>query len=257
MIYLAATVGAGLAGVGAGAYAGAGTAWRRIEARAARQATLRSEACAADIELGSWLYGAAMRAGAGALVGAVVALASWSATPLGVVAIPLGAALGWLVARRNLRDAAKLARGALREAAVSLGELVSVSLAGGWGLTFALPEAAKQLPGRAGARLRRVVLDASGPWDGLVELGEHAAVSDLVDLGQVLALGAEQQSRTKDVLLGWAIAAREAALSDAEAAAGDQTDAMTVSTALVLMGFLLFLLVPAGLSILGNVRGHL
>jgi tight adherence protein C len=257
MIYLAAAVGAGVAGLGAGAYAGAGTAWRRVEARAAQQGALRSETCATDVELSGWLYGAALRVGLGVGLGVLVAALGWSTTPLAVVAAPFGGLLGWVFVRRSLRQGAKAARSALREAAVSLGELVSVGLAGGAGLMFALPEGAKQLSGPAGLRVGRLVLDAERPWEALVELGEQAGASELVDLGQVLALGAEEQSRTKEVLLGWAVAAREAALSDAEAAAGDQTDAMTVSTALVLMGFLLFLLVPAGLSILGNVRGHL
>jgi hypothetical protein len=65
----------------------------------------------------------------------------------------------------------------------------------------------------------------------------------------------EQQARTREVLLGWAQAARAARLEEAEAAAGATTEAMTGPLAQVAFGFLLTVGVPAVLELLSGVQG--
>lgn len=252
---LAAAVGAVVAGGGAGLWVGAPKLRGRAEARTAGGPEVMSDLCATGRNPRDFVSATGLRMGLGLVVGVALAILAWPfAGPLGVVLAMLAPAMGWALARRELRSQAKVARRGLEEAAVSLGELVSVGIAGGLGLGYALSQGAAQLDGPQASRVGRVARCGDEPWVDVGALGRAAGVDALVDLGQVLALGSRERARTKEVLLDWAVASRQAVLADAEGRAGDMSEAMSVSAVWVLMGFLAFLLVPAVLSVLNHVQ---
>lgn len=253
-----ALVAAAVAGAGAATYAG----WRAGSERLAHDAARRlaaspqaaSDLAALGTDARAFVGGAGGRLAAGAGIGAVLAVAGWGLVgPLAILAVFAGlAGAGVLVWSSLGRQAAK-ARSELRVAGLEMAELVSLAIGGGLGVPAALERAASSLVGPAGGRLAHVARSGPEPWAGLEAMGEEVRVAELADLGRTLALGAAHQARTREVLLGWAQAARAARLEEAEAAAAATTEAMTGPLALVAFGFLLVVGVPAVLQLLSGV----
>ena len=251
---------ASVVGVGATAYAG----WPRWSAQLHRAATRRAQAspdlgadlAALDQEVPAFVARSVGRAGMGLVGGLVLAILAWGLVgPLGVVAVPAGAGLAAISARWSLARQASAVRVEMRLATLELAELVSLAIGAGLGVPAALARAATAGTGGAGGRLRRVIESSATPWTSLEDLSETLRVAELGDFARSLAVGVEQQARTREVLLGWAQAARAARLEETEASAGTTTEAMTGPLALVAFGFLLTVGVPAVLQLLSGVRG--
>lgn len=254
-----ALAGAAVAGAGATVAVGA-SRWRaQLGERAARRVEA-SEGLSADLAaLGSDAEGvvaaAAARVLAGATVGAIAAIAPWNLIgPAGVGAVLAGAGLGALSARWMLARRAEAARSALRVAALEMAELISLAIGGGLGVPAALDRASATVGGDAGGRLRDLTRLGPAPWATLEDFGEAVRVPEICDLGRTLAVGVDHQARTREVLLGWAQAARGARLEEAEAAAAATTEAMTGPLALVAFGFLLMVGIPAVVQLLSGVN---
>jgi Flp pilus assembly protein TadB len=248
------------------AVAGAGTSvavgWSRWRARLGERAVQRVEASedlAADLaalgaDAPSFVASSAARIVVSGAVGVIVAVAAWGLVgPAGLLVVPAGSALGALTARWSLTRQAAAARNALRVAGLEMAELISLAIGGGLGVPAALDRASTTVGGHGGDRLRTVVAAAHEPWAALEAFGERVRVAELTDLGRTLAVGVDQQARTREVLLGWAQAARAARLEEAEAAAAATTEAMTGPLALVAFGFLLMVGIPAVVQLLSGV----
>ncbi len=253
-----AVAGAVVAGSGATVAVG----WSRWSEKLREQAVRRVESSAelaADLaalgaDAPTFVATSAARLAAGTAAGLVLAIAAWGLIgPAGLLAIPAGGAIGALAARWGLARQATDARGALRVAALEMAELVSLAIGGGLGVPAALDRASSTVGGVAAERLRALVQSAPEPWAALEAFGEEVRVGELTDFGRTLAVGVAQQARTREVLLGWAQAARAARLEETEAAAAATTEAMTGPLALVAFGFLLMVGIPAVLQLLSGV----
>lgn len=251
---------AAVVGVGSGAYAG-WPRWRpRLSLAAVEQVRARPGLVADLAVVGSgdavFVGDAVARCAAGAVGGLVLAAVAWTlAGASGLLLIPFGVAIGLATTRRSLSRRAGSTRAALRQGGLELAELVSLAIGAGLGVPAALERGLRSLRGEAGDRLRAVCSSAAAPWSALESFAEAVAVPELADFARTLALGAEAQGRTREVLLGWAQAARAARLEEAEAAAGATTEAMTGPLALVAFGFLFLVGVPAVLQLLSGVSG--
>lgn len=251
---------ASVVGVGAAAYAGwpcwSAQLHRAASRRARASPDLGADLAVLDQEVPAFVARSVGHAGIGMVGGVVLAVLAWGLVgPIGLVAVPAGAGLAAASARWSLARRAAATRAEMRLATLELAELVSLAIGAGLGVPAALARAAMAGTGGAGARLRRVVESSATPWTSLEDLGDAVRVAELGDFARSLAIGVEQQARTREVLLGWAQAARAARLEEAEAAAGATTEAMTGPLALVAFGFLLTVGVPAVLQLLSGVRG--
>lgn len=255
-----AVVAATVAGAGATAAAGSRrwmTEARRAAVRRAEHAPgIASDLTAIGSDVDAFVSAAAGRFAAGGGTGVVVAVVMWSVVgPFSLVAVALGTGIGAMSARWTLaRDAAR-ARAELKAGALELAELASLGIGGGLGVAAALERGLAALAGPGARRLRAIAGPGPEPWRALESFGEAVAVVELADLGATLGVGVHQQARTRDVLLGWAEAARAARLEEAEASAAATTEAMTGPLALVAFGFLLVVGVPAVVQLLSGVSG--
>lgn len=230
---------------------------RTLLSRAGRSDRLVGDLAAADITLPLFVSGA-VRAGAagvglGIVVGIVCMALGTSAVALGLCAL-IGLLLGYLLVRQELTRRAERARAALNALAVSLAELMSLALAGSLGLEGALELGLDTIESPAGDRVRSVTRTGM-PWVAIEMLGRSTRAETLADLGGILQIGAEQRARTRDTLLGWSQTLRQSRLAEAEAKAGNVTEAMAAPLALILVGLLTYLGYPALLKILDGLGG--
>jgi len=128
-------------------------------------------------------------------------------------------------------------------------DLVAMNLAGGRGLPEALMSAAEISDGWAVRRIRNALADArlSGQtqWAALGGLGLAVGVEELVDLGNALALTADDGAKIRSSLASRAETMRRRELSEIEGKAGQQSQSMLVAQILLCTGFLVFLIYPA------------
>lgn len=175
---------------------------------------------------------------------AVPALAS-VAFALVAMVIPAMAARSQAAARR--RD--------FRHVVGSFLDLVAMSLAGGRGVPEALQAASELSDGWAMVRIRNALVGArlrgETPWSALGQLGEELRIDELRDLAAALALVAEDGAKVRDSLSARADSMRRRELADSEGKAGEKSQSMLVAQLLLCVGFLIFLIYPAMVSVLG------
>lgn len=176
------------------------------------------------------------------------------------VTIPLVVALVFavvaaLVPHLSVSAAAGRRRRDFRHVVGSFLDLVAMSLAGGRGVPEALQSASELSDGWAMVRIRNTLVGArlrgETPWAALGELGEEVRVDELRDLAAALALVAEDGAKVRDSLSARADSMRRRELADAEGKAGESSQSMLVAQLLLCVGFLIFLIYPAMVTVLG------
>ncbi|MCV2394546.1 type II secretion system F family protein [Actinotalea sp. M2MS4P-6] len=182
------------------------------------------------------------------LVGAGVA----PAVPV-VLAVGLGVLAG-LAPSLVVRHRAAQRRRDFRHVVGSFLDLVAMSLAGGRGVPEALQSASELSNGWAMVRIRDTLIAARlrgvTPWTALGQLGEDLRVDELRDLSAALALVAEDGAKVRDSLRARAASMRRRELAEAEGRAGEKSQSMLVAQLLLAVGFLVFLVYPAMVTVL-------
>jgi Flp pilus assembly protein TadB len=149
----------------------------------------------------------------------------------------------------EVKQKAKERREDFRRVVSAYLDLVAMNLAGGRGLPEALMSAAEISDGWAVRRIRNALSDArlSGQtqWAALGGLGQTVGIEELVDLGNALALTADDGAKIRTSLASRADTMRRRELSEIEGKAGQQSQSMLVAQILLCTGFLVFLIYPA------------
>ena len=149
----------------------------------------------------------------------------------------------------EVRQKAKERREDFRRVVSAYLDLVAMNLAGGRGLPEALMSAAEISDGWAVRRIRNALSDArlSGQtqWVALGGLGLAIGVEELIDLGNALALTADDGAKIRTSLASRAETMRRRELSEIEGKAGQSSQSMLVAQILLCTGFLVFLIYPA------------
>ena len=170
---------------------------------------------------------------------------------VGIVLALVAAALPTL----SLKAAAGRRRRDFRHVVGSFLDLVAMSLAGGRGVPEALQGASEISDGWAMVRIRDSLaaarLRGETPWFALGQLGEDLRVDELRDLAAALALVADDGAKVRDSLAARAGSMRRRELAEAEGKAGASSETMVVAQLLLAVGFLVFLLYPAIVKVLG------
>ncbi|GAB3117440.1 type II secretion system F family protein [Streptomyces calidiresistens] len=152
------------------------------------------------------------------------------------------------------RDAAARRKDFRRVIAAYL-DLVSMSLAGGRGLPEALKAASEVSDSWALVRIRTALSDARitglSQWQALGRLGDEVGVEELRDLSSSLALVADDGAKVRTSLAARAETMRNRELAEIEGSAGEKSQSMLVAQLLLCVGFLIFLVFPAGMRVFG------
>jgi Flp pilus assembly protein TadB len=201
------------------------------------------------------------------LVGATGGLAAplmvWAAlTAIGIQVPPAvgvlalaGAAAGWFLPDLKLKEQVEQRRKAFQYALSAYLDLVNVILAGGGGIETALVAAADAGDGWAFAKLRHALHRAqriNQPlWTAFDDLGAELGVPELRDLASSIGLAGAQGARIRASLAVKADTLRSHQISETEAAAEATTERMNLPTAVLLLGFLIFIVFPAVSAITG------
>ncbi|WP_028046077.1 type II secretion system F family protein [Cellulomonas sp. URHE0023] len=168
---------------------------------------------------------------------------------LSIVTGLVGATIPWLA----IRSQAAQRRRDFRHVVGSFLDLVAMSLAGGRGVPEALQSASELSDGWAMVRIRDALgsarLRGETPWSALGQLGDELRVDELRDLAAALALVAEDGAKVRDSLSARASSMRRRELADAEGKAGESSESMLVAQLLLAVGFLIFLIYPAIISV--------
>jgi Flp pilus assembly protein TadB len=132
-------------------------------------------------------------------------------------------------------------------------DLVAMSLAGGRGLPEALKAAAEVSDGWALRRIQTALADARitglTQWQALGRLGDEVGVEELKDLSVSLALVADDGAKVRASLSARAETMRHRELAEIEGGAGEKSQSMLIAQLLLCVGFLIFLIFPAGMRV--------
>jgi len=162
-----------------------------------------------------------------------------------VVLAPLGA----VCPRLALRNEAAARRRSFRHALSSFLDVVSISLAGGYGVDSALQAAGAAGNGWAFTAIRRALLEShyrgESPWAGLARLGTELAVPELGELAAAVSLAGDEGARVRASLTARARSLRQRGMSEIEAAAASASERMSLPVVGLMVGFVLFVVFPA------------
>lgn len=160
-----------------------------------------------------------------------------------------GAAGGWLLPDLRLREEVERRRKAFRHALSAYLDLVNVILAGGGGLETALVAAADAGDGWAFGELRHALHRArriNQPlWTAFDDLGSTVGIGELRDIASSIGLAGAQGARIRASLSVKADTLRAHQIAETETQAEATTERMNLPTAVLLLGFLLFIVFPA------------
>ena len=199
----------------------------------------------------------------GAAGGLAIPLMVWAAlTAIGIQVPPAvgllvlaGAVAGWFLPDLKLKEQVVQRRKAFQYALSAYLDLVNVILAGGGGIETALVAAADAGDGWAFAKLRHALHRAqriNQPlWTAFDDLGAELGVAELRDLASSIGLAGAQGARIRASLAVKADTLRSHQISETEAAAEATTERMNLPTAVLLLGFLIFIVFPAVTAITG------
>lgn len=220
---------------------------------------LRSDLAIVGLTLDAFLARCVIAGVAGLLVPLALGAAA-TALQLGVSpSIPLVfslviALVAALVPWMALRSTAAERRRDFRHVVGSFLDLVAMSLAGGRGVPEALQGASELSDGWAMVRIRNALSEArlrgATPWSELGALGEELQIDELRDLAAALALVAEDGAKVRDSLSARAGSMRRRELAEAEGKAGESSESMLVAQLLLAVGFLIFLVYPALVTVM-------
>ena len=186
----------------------------------------------------------------------VVPAAVGAALPTGaplIVAVLLAGALFFLP-DLEARSEATRRRAEFRHALGAYLDLVALEMAARAAPAEALPAAAKVGTGWPLALIRDTLYRATrggrDPWSALGELGRRIGVTELSDLGQLIALVAHDGARVRSTLTARAQTMRRHELANLQGQAGKADQSMQMAQVLIGLGYLLFIGYPAMIAVL-------
>ncbi|HEX4060941.1 MAG TPA: type II secretion system F family protein [Streptosporangiaceae bacterium] len=155
----------------------------------------------------------------------------------------------------ELKREADRRRKDFRHAVGAFLDLVAMSLAGGRGVPEALMGASEVGGGWAMWLIKDALANAriigQTPWQALGKLGEEIKVDELKDLSAALSLVAEDGAKVRQSLTARAASLRRKEIAELEGQAGERSQSMLVAQMLMCAGFMLFLIFPAVIALLG------
>lgn len=161
-------------------------------------------------------------------------------------------AVGWLIARLQLRAEADRRVEQFSTALASYTELVAVLVAGGAGIETATQQAVTVGDGPAfrhlSAAIAASVSRREPPWRTLRILGQRLGVEDLVDFGSSMELAADG-SRIADAMTAKSLSIRERELSRELATAESRSETMVIPVAIMLIGVFLLIGFPITMAL--------
>jgi Flp pilus assembly protein TadB len=168
----------------------------------------------------------------------------------------IGVLIGTLLPSLSVAGTARTRRRDFRHVVGSFLDLVAMNLAGGRGVPEALQAASRISDGWAMVRIRDTLemarLQGATPWSALGQLGEDMGVDELRDMAAALALVADDGAKVRDSLSARASSLRRRELAEIEGRAQARSQSMLVAQLLLACGFLIFLIYPAVVRVLGN-----
>jgi Flp pilus assembly protein TadB len=194
--------------------------------------------------------GATIGFGGVILTGLVAGLAGAPISPITAGWVGIGGALiGFVLPDTTARRAAVERRRTFREALAFFLDLVSVTLAGGAGVSTALRQASDAGDGWAHLQIRSALRQAQvqrqPAWVALGQLGAELGISELEELGSAVALAEGEGASVRQSLAAKAASIRDHQLADAEANAASATVRMAAPLVLLGMSFCAFVLYGA------------
>jgi tight adherence protein C len=240
----------------------AGAIRRQLDAAGIRlPAGVRSDLSLCDRSADTYLAVSLLGAGIGVVVpvllsGFLTALVPSLPVATPLFAILIGVVAGGLLPTARLAARANIRRRDFRHVVGSFLDLVALNLSGGRGIPEALNAASSISDGWAMVRIRDCLeiarLQGVTPWHALGELGEQAGVVELRDLAAALDLVADDGAKVRESLAARAASLRRRELADAEGRAQARSQSMLVAQLLLAVGFLIFLIYPAIIRVLGT-----
>jgi tight adherence protein C len=172
-----------------------------------------------------------------------------------LIVAALGLLVGSLLESVQVSARARVRRRDFRHVVGSFLDLVAMNLSGGRGVPEALTAASSVSDGWAMVRIRQCLeiarLQGITPWLALGELGEQTGVAELRDLSAALELVADDGAKVRESLAARAASLRRRELADVEGRAQARSQSMLVAQLLLAIGFLIFLIYPAIVRVLG------
>jgi tight adherence protein C len=170
-----------------------------------------------------------------------------------VVLVVLGTSAGIAVPTLELRRSAAQARERFCRGLSCWLELVALAQAGGMGVESALEAAGRISTDAAFARIRHAVERArhSGttPWEELGRLGAEIGVEELDELAASLGLAGTEGARIRSSLTAKSASLRRRQMSAAQSRANSTTERLFLPSIILMVGFLVFLMYPVGVSL--------
>ena len=228
------------------------------------QRSLRADLALLDRTWESFLANKLMMAALGLLFGPLLFAMLWAVGIAENLFVPVWLALAcavlfFFLPDLEVRRDAGAKRQAFRRVVGTYLDLVSMSLAGGRGLPEALKAASEVSDGWALRRIRTALADARitgiSQWQALGRLGVELGVEELTDLGNSLALVADDGAKVRESLGARAETMRSREMAEIEGEAGEKSQSMLVAQLLLCAGFLIFLLYPAAIRVFGGFGG--
>ncbi len=164
-----------------------------------------------------------------------------------------GAALGATLPSVALRSAAREARRRFVSSLSSWLDLVALGQAGGMGVEGALDAASRLSADFAFVCISRGLEGArhagTAPWDAMARLGRELGVPELEELSASLGLAGTEGARIRAGLAAKAASLRHRQLAAARARANATTERLFIPTTVLMLGFMVFLMYPAGVAL--------
>ncbi len=165
----------------------------------------------------------------------------------------LGGGAGAAAPTIELRRAAGQARERFLRGLSCWLELVALAQAGGMGVEGALDAAGRISPDPAFSRIRRSLERArhSGttPWEEMGRLAAEVGLNELDELAASLGLAGIEGARIRSSLTAKSASLRRRQLAEAQARANSTTERLFLPSIILMIGFMVFLMYPAGVSL--------
>ncbi|MEV7177823.1 type II secretion system F family protein [Kitasatospora sp. NPDC093679] len=216
--------------------------------------SLRTDLALLEKPMETFLAQKVLYAGAGFLLGPLLAAVLWMIGITDSPLTPLWLSLVFIVGcffapDTEVRSEAKKKRAEFKRIVSTYLTLVHLNLAGGSGLPEALKSTAEASDTWPMLRIRRA-LDAARLtglpyWAAPGRLGQEVGMPELVDLSATVSLVAEDGAKIRQSLKARAETLRKRELAELEGAAAAKSQSMLVAQLLLCFGFLIFLGYPA------------
>ena len=170
----------------------------------------------------------------------------------------VGAVVAVVVPYHQIRENAADARTAFGHALSAYCDVCAMAMSAGREVYAAMFEAASAGDGWVFDEIRdalqRGFLAGDKPWESLEALGEELALPDLSELAATIALAGGEGAAVRDTIASKARSIRERLVTDAEKRAGAATERMAIPGAMLMLGFVWFLVFPSLALIFDQAR---